>query len=144
MSGTKTRERSIEMAGVHARRGGRTGTAASRVVLIVDHRTPDRIYVGGAPVLLQFLQFRLASLLANHPGQCVPYDMVYRELWGSRVVEDGQTYWQLAKLRRAIQTQSGEETFLIRTIPKMGMILDLSGDEVLVIPNQLARVAQTN
>ncbi len=112
------------------------------LVFIVDHRTPDRIYMDGMPVPLPFLQFRLASLFGRHPGQCIPYETIYRELWGNQIVEDNQIHFQLSRLRKAITKLAPHRASLIRTIHKIGVMLDLSPDEVLVIPNQLAHTGE--
>lgn len=111
--------------------------ATVSLVFIVDHRTPDRIYVDGKPVLVQFLQYQLATLLAEHPGVCVPYDTVYYELWGSknRIVEPGQIHYQVRMLRKAINESVSHRDELIKTIVKHGLVLDLSPDQVLVVPH---------
>ena len=110
--------------------------ASDSLVFIVNHRTPGRIYVDGKPVPVQFLQYQLATLLAEHPGVCVPYDTVYRELWESknRIVEPGQIHYQVRKLRKAINESVKHRDKLIKTITKHGLILDLSPDQVLIVP----------
>ena len=106
------------------------------LVFIVDHRTPGHIYVDGKPVFVQFLQYQLATLLAEHPGVCVPYDTVYRELWGrkNRIVEPNQIHYQARQLRKAINESVNHRDKLIKTITKHGLVLDLSPDQVLVVP----------
>lgn len=44
--------------------------ANNSLVFIVNHRTPGHIYVDGILVRVQFLQYQLATLLAEHPGVC--------------------------------------------------------------------------
>ena len=106
------------------------------LVFIVDHRTPGRIYVDGKPVPLQFLQYQLATLLAEHPGVCVPYDTINYELWESKghIVEPNQIHFQVRKLRKAINDSVKHRDDLIKTITKHGLVLDLSPDQVLVVP----------
>ena len=106
------------------------------LVFIVNHRTPDHIYVDGKPVFVQFLQYQLATLLAEHPGVCVPYDTVYHELWESKghIVEPNQIHFQVRKLRKAISGVVKRRDDLIKTITKHGLVLDLSPDQVLIVP----------
>lgn len=106
------------------------------LVFIIDHRTPGHIYVDGKPVPVQFLQYQLATLLAEHPGACVPYDVIYRELWESknRIVEPGQIHYQVRMLRKAINDSVNDRDELIKTITKHGLVLDLSPDQVLIVP----------
>lgn len=110
--------------------------ASDSLVFIVNHRTPGRIYVDGKPVFVQFLQYQLATLLAEHPGVCVPYDTVNRELWESknRIVEPNQIHYQVRKLRKAINESVNHRDKLIKTITKHGLVLDLSPDQVLIVP----------
>jgi len=105
------------------------------LIFIVDHRTPDHIYVDGKTVPVQFLQFQLADLLAQHPGVCVSYENVYRELWGkqNRIVEPAQIHYQLRQLRKTINESAEGWTEVIKTIPKRGLQLNLAPDQVLIM-----------
>ena len=61
------------------------------LVFIIDHRTPGHIYVDGKPVPVQFLQYQLATLLAEHPGVCVCPTTQYIVNFGkARIVSSSQ------------------------------------------------------
>lgn len=117
---------------------------AARVVLIIDYRKPDRIYVDGIVVFLQFLQFKLIAFLASYPGVCIPRQRIYAELWGTEIVEEAQIYFQVGKLRKAIAAANPRRKSLIKTIPKRGVMLNLWEDQVLIIDNPVPAVRNSN
>jgi len=102
-------------------------------LLIVDDRRPGRITVAGKEVLLQDKQFQLVRLLAGTPGECVPYETIYTELWGSSVVEDNQMHFQKRKLLARIRAVAPEHEEIVKAIPKRGFMLDLPSDAVQII-----------
>ncbi|MGD0201852.1 MAG: response regulator transcription factor [Bryobacteraceae bacterium] len=66
------------------RRQGRAGEPADAVQvrgLRLDPRTQD-VTVGGAPVELSALEFRLLYFLASHPRQIFSRDRLLDEIWG--------------------------------------------------------------
>ena len=87
----------------------------------------------GRPVLLQDKQYRLIRVLAESPGECVPYQCIYRGVWGEDIVEPGQVHFQKRRLLERIEKAAPERSNLVRTIMKRGFVLDLAADEVAVL-----------
>lgn len=101
-------------------------------VLVVDERYPQRIQIAGEDVLLQEKQFRLVQVLARTPGECVPYERIYRHVWGDAIVEDNQMHFQKRKLVKAIVEVHPDRRDLVKTVPKRGFMLDLAPERVLL------------
>ncbi len=99
-------------------------------ILIVDDRRPGRIVLGGNEVPLQDKQYKLIRLLAATPGDCVPYETIYEELWGAAVVEDNQMHFQKRRLLARIRENAPGHEDVIKTVPKRGFMLDVPGDRV--------------
>lgn len=99
-------------------------------LLVVDDRRPGRIVLGGKDVPLQDKQFQLIRLLAEHAGECVPYDTIYDTLWGSAIVENNQMHFQKRKLLGRIRSVAPEHDAIVKTVPKRGFTLDLAPGEV--------------
>ncbi len=94
-------------------------------LLIVDDRRPGRVTIAGREVLLQDKQYQLIRLLARTPGECVPYETIYTELWGSSVVEDSQIHFQKRKLLSRIREAAPGNEEIVKTVPKQGFLLDV-------------------
>jgi len=74
----------VARASAVLRRQGRAGEPADAVQvrgLRLDPRTQD-VTVGGAPVELSALEFRLLYFLASHPRQIFSRDRLLDEIWG--------------------------------------------------------------
>ncbi|MDX9971968.1 MAG: winged helix-turn-helix domain-containing protein, partial [FCB group bacterium] len=72
----------------------------------------------------------LLRALAEAPGECVPYETLYKAVWGDTVVENNQMHFQKAQLLRRIASILPDRTELVRTVTKQGFRLELRGDEV--------------
>lgn len=99
-------------------------------VLVVNDARPGWIQIDGFRVRLEEKQYRLISLLATSPGICVAYDAIYEALWGDTVVEPGQISYQKSKLLKRIESVAPERSGLVHTVPKRGLMLNLTADEV--------------
>ena len=99
-------------------------------LLFVDDRRPGRIVVAGRDVVLQDKQYQLIRLLSRTPGECVPYETIYQELWGSVVVEDNQMHFQKRKLIARIREGAPGHEEMVKTVAKQGFILDLTVEQV--------------
>ena len=110
-----------------------------RLVLLLDYREPGHVLVDLQPVTLQPLAWKLLVCLAEAPGSVVPYDELYKTLWGDTVVEMNQLSYQKNHIMTAITAVSPGRSDLILTFPKIGFMLDLSPREVLIIPNHIIR-----
>jgi helicase len=103
-----------------------------RPALILDDRHPNEIILDGQPIRLQEKQFRLLRALAEHPGECVPYETLYQAVWGQTIVESNQMHFQKNQLLRRIASILPDRTELVRTVAKQGFRLDLRPNEVIV------------
>ncbi len=101
-------------------------------VLVVDERQPGQVIIDGHAVPLQDKQYRLLRVLAQAPGECVPYERIYEAVWGDTVVEPNQMHFQKRKILARITNAVPERNNLIRTVPKRGFVLELSPHEVNV------------
>ena len=121
-------------------------------VLLVDDRHPNRVLIEGEETRVQEKQYRLIRLLAQTPGECVPYDTIYEELWGSAIVENNQMHFQKRKLIERIAAVRPDRKGLIKTVPKRGFMLDAACGEVVirkidvtpaaVVPKRILETAQ--
>lgn len=113
---------------------------ARRGTLVIDDRRAGGIELDGKRVELQEKQYRLIRVLAEHAGECVPYDTIYHALWGPEiVVEDGQIHFQKRMLLNRIRAVLPGRTTLIKTVPKRGYMLQLDPGEVRI--HEAARAA---
>lgn len=99
-------------------------------VLRVDDRQPGVLFIEGQAVRLQDKQYRLIQVLAESPGECVPYDRIYQAVWGESVVESNQMHFQKRKLLERIERANTRYRKIVRTVPKRGFVLNLAPDQV--------------
>jgi len=83
---------------------------------------------------LQEKQFLLIRCLATAAGTCVPYERIYRDVWGDTIVEHNQMHFQKRRLIERIQNVEPDIAKTIKTVPKRGFMLDIAPDSALVIP----------
>ncbi len=98
--------------------------------LVVDDRRPNEVRVLGITVTLQDKQYRLMRLLAARPGECVPYEEIYRAVWGETIVENNQMHFQKSLLLKRIASVAPELSGIIKSVPRRGFLLDLPPDQV--------------
>jgi len=93
----------------------------------VDHRRSDRdrparheLSVGGKPVHLTPIEFRMLALLACSAGRVITHGQLLQEVWGSRGTD--QTHYlrvHMAALRRKVEVDPARPRWLI-TEPGVG------------------------
>lgn len=116
--------------------------SATRIpALIVDDAAPGEVLLDGVRVPLQEKQYRMIRILAANPGVCVPYDCIYKAVWGDAIVEDNQMHFQKRKLAAAIAAASPRRDGAIKTIPKRGFMLDMPPEEVMIKPLTVVHAA---
>jgi DNA-binding winged helix-turn-helix (wHTH) protein len=100
-------------------------------LLVVDDRRPNEVHLDGRAIPLQAKQYQLIRLLAATPGDCVPYETIYTELWGDTIVEQNQIHYQKRTLLQRVRDFCPEwEDRLIETRNKCGFVLALEPDSV--------------
>ncbi|HOZ48917.1 MAG TPA: DEAD/DEAH box helicase [Candidatus Hydrogenedentes bacterium] len=110
-------------------------------VLIVDDGRPGEIGLDGVVIALQDKQYRLIRVLAAHPGECVPYETIYRAVWGDSIVEPNQMHFQKRRLLNAITAQFPQYENLITTKPKCGFMLNLTPEQIALPVHEMSYVA---
>jgi DNA-binding response OmpR family regulator len=103
--------------------------------LVLDLWRPFEMIVRGHRVPLRPAEWRLMLHLARPPGQTRTWDELYRVAQGSHIfMEPGQLYAHFCRIRaktREICRDDHAADFL-RTVPRMGMLLDLDPGAVTV------------
>jgi len=87
-------------------------------------------------VKLTSKQYWLLAALAESPGKCVPYDVIYKKVWGPSVaVELQQISYHKAQLLKKLSkvTPKAETKGLITSVFGEGLILVLKPSEVNLI-----------
>ncbi len=112
------------------------GAQAAGHVLIIDHRSPDRVIFHGAEVSLRPSEYKLLVALAQHPGHCVPYEQIYRAIWDNgEIVQSSQVHWHRHNLSRKLAAATAavdEPVDPIETVPRRGYRLRLSPSQVCI------------
>ena len=108
-------------------------TEATAPALIIDERRPGKITLNGKSVPLQEKQYRLILALARRPGECVPYEEIYKQVWGEIIVEDNQMHYQKRILTRRLAEADPAFATLIDTVPKHGFALNLAREQVCIV-----------
>jgi len=104
------------------------------LILLMDYREPGNVLIDLQPTTLKPMAWKMLMKLAEMPGCVVKYEDLYDELWGDTVVENNQLSYQKNDLLKGITMVAPHHSELIKTIPKIGFILDLSPREVLIVP----------
>jgi len=110
-----------------------TTRASGRLMLKLDESLPNTVWVDDSEVHLQEKQFQLLLLLAQHCAKCVTYESIYSRLWGELIVETNQIHYQKRKLIERIEQVRGEVSWLIKTIPKQGFVLNLEPAQIRIV-----------
>jgi two-component system KDP operon response regulator KdpE len=111
----------IKVALRHAR--AVTGIAADPIVEVGPIRIDEarhEVTVGGTPVHLTPIEFKLLARLALHVGRVITHRQLLREVWGPRAVE--QTHYlrvHMAALRRKVERDPARPQWLV-TEPGVG------------------------
>jgi len=110
--------------------------STSRAILTVDRNHPGTVEYHGKTVRLTSKQFWLLAVLAESPGKCVPYDVIYEKVWGGEVVvEMQQISYHKAQLLRKFSTVAPivEVKGLITAVSGEGLVLVLNPSEVSLV-----------
>lgn len=110
-------------------------------VLVVDDKQPGQIVLQGAEIPLQDKQYRLIRILAEFPGECVPYETIYAAVWGDTIVENNQMHFQKRKLLQRIEGAAPNCAAVIKTVPKRGFLLNLLPEQVALRPAEITTTA---
>ncbi len=88
-----------------------------------------KAYVKGVEKYLTRIEWLLLSELAQNAGRLMPYEELLTRVWGPEYRDDIQTLrtW-VSRLRTKLDNESGGAQ-LIRTIPKVGYIMDVAAPE---------------
>ncbi|MCX5757318.1 MAG: helicase-related protein, partial [Candidatus Hydrogenedentes bacterium] len=100
--------------------------------LVVDDRHPTEILLDGVHIRLQEKQFRFIRVLAAAPGECIPYNTLYKKVWGDTIVNESQMSFQKRKLLARIAEHLPGRSDLVMTVPKRGFVLTLPPEDVLL------------
>jgi replicative superfamily II helicase len=108
--------------------------SVNKAILVVDQKHPGTVEYRGKTVRLTSKQFWLLESLAESPGRCVPYDSIYKKVWGDDVVVEMQqiSYHKtqlLKKLRKV--APDAEVARLITPISGEGLVLNLQKGEAV-------------
>jgi DNA-binding winged helix-turn-helix (wHTH) protein len=120
---------------------GPTPMPPQATALVIDDRHPGQILVEGKPVRVQDKQYRLIRILAEAPGECVPYESIYQAVWGDAIVEPNQMHFQKRRLLDRVKDIVPHRDKLVTTVPKRGFVLDLAPHEVALSPMPAATPA---
>ena len=114
------------------RPGARGGPA-----LRLDLARPLEATFYGTQVSLRPAEFHMLQALAQRPGECVPYEQLFRGMWGDEpFVYAGQLYSHRSrlarKLRSAANARSEADEDVLVTVRTHGVMLNLRADDVAV------------
>ncbi len=102
---------------VALRHGRGAAAGASPVVEVGPIRVDEdrhEVAVGGAPVHLTPIEFKLLALLARHAGKVLTHRHLLREIWGPNAVEHVHYLRvHMASLRRKIEVDAARPGWLI-------------------------------
>lgn len=98
---------------------------------------PPAVHIDGIPIRLQLKQHQLLDLLVRNAGRLVPYETVYRELWGNRAVE-GQYNIHFQKRQLLDRTTPHLKVELVKTVPKRGLVLDARVCDIEIVGMEAA------
>ena len=113
----------IKVALRHARAAAGVAAGADAIVEVGPIRIDEarhEVTVGGAPVHLTPIEFKLLARLALHAGRVITHRQLLREVWGPRAVE--QTHYlrvHMAALRRKVERDPARPQWLV-TEPGVG------------------------
>jgi two-component system KDP operon response regulator KdpE len=77
----------------------------------IDHARHE-VAVGGAPVHLTPIEFKLLAALARNPGKVVTREELLRHVWGPRVTEPHYLRVHIATIRQKIEKNPSRPRWL--------------------------------
>lgn len=106
-----------------------------KAILFIDRSHPGTVRWGDRTIVLTSKQFRQLVALAEAPGQCVPYDRLYQQMWpDGTAVEPQQIHYHKAQLLKRFRQvlPPDRAKALITVIAGEGLVLNLRPDEVVL------------
>lgn len=104
----------------------------AEVSLRIDQDRPHEVRYCNVIVPVRPAEFRLLSALADKPGKCLSWEVLYERMWSEPVAEPGQIYSHASRLRKkfsqAVPHVDPEKVLV--TIPRRGLMLDLPASAV--------------
>jgi len=104
----------------HLQQAARPGEPVLEVGALRIDLSRREVTLGGAPVRLTPIEYRLLALLARHAGRVLTHRQILREVWGPG--QEAQTHYlrvYMAQLRRKLEAESARPRLLI-TEPGVG------------------------
>ena len=98
--------------------------------LILSRDFPNMALVHGSLASVQPKQWFLLLLLAARPFQLLKYKELRHQLWPHIIVEDQQLYFQVRKLRAALELADSHASSWIHTFTKKGYSLWLEQSSI--------------
>lgn len=99
----------------------------SEVSLHIDEDRPHEVLYCGVIVPVRPAEFRLLAALADRPGKCLSWEVLYEKMWNEPAAEPGQIYSHASRLRKklfqAVPHVDPEKVLV--TIPRRGLMLEL-------------------
>ena len=91
---------------------GGAGYADGRLTVDFDAR---QVFVGGTPVKLTALEFKLLAYLIQNEGRVIPKQELFEKVWEDKFTGDGTLNVHIRKIREAIEREPGSPEY-IRTV----------------------------
>lgn len=100
--------------------------------LMLDLTRPWEMTWCGAVIELRPAEWKLMRAVAERPGRLVTWSALYAQLWpGEPMAEPAQLYSHASRIRGKVRDALGGEEFdPLRTVPRLGLCLDMPGDRV--------------
>ena len=89
---------------------GGAGYADGRLTVDFDAR---QIFVGGTPVKLTALEFKLLAYLIQNEGRVIPKQELFEKVWEDRFTGDGTLNVHIRKIREAIEPEPGSPEYIL-------------------------------
>lgn len=72
-----------------------------------------QVLVGGVPVKLTSLEFRLLSYLMRNPGRMISKQELFEKVWENKFTGDGTLNVHIRKIREAIEEEPGNPRYIL-------------------------------
>lgn len=72
-----------------------------------------QVFVGGAPVKLTSLEFKLLAYLMQNAGRMISKQELFEKVWENKFTGDGTLNVHIRKIREAIEPEPGEPRYII-------------------------------
>ena len=104
----------IRVALRHGRATGAGGSPVTEVGPIRIDEDRHEVTVGGTPIHLTPIEYRLLALLARHPGRVLTHRQLLKEIWGPNAVEHVHYLRvHMASWRRKVEADPARPAWLV-------------------------------